>query len=202
MLRRSVCLLGGRGWRFHSSPLPCRTSSTNEFKSIYSLDKLYPNSSGDFNVPYSPHSSQVSSDDFTGHIPVDKLTIKYSRSSGPGGQNVNKVNSKVDVRFNVQTAEWIPEGTRTKMLEKFKTKINAKGELIITSDTTRAQIKNLSECLQKLRDMISEADRKPTPISAEDKAAFRMRVERFHRERLRQKKNHSIKKEGRSVYVE
>lgn len=47
---------------------------------------------------------------------MDKLKITYSRSSGPGGQNVNKVDTKVDLRFHVKTAEWIPEIVREKIL--------------------------------------------------------------------------------------
>nr|XP_006818448.1 PREDICTED: peptidyl-tRNA hydrolase ICT1, mitochondrial-like [Saccoglossus kowalevskii] len=131
-----------------------------------------------------------------------KLTISYSRSSGPGGQNVNKVNSKVDVRFNVQSAEWIPQNLRNKILEKFKTKINAKGELIVTSDSTRAQIRNLRDCMQKIRDIIEEANKKPKPLSDKDRATIRMRAERYHRERLRLKKIHSVKKDDRHVYLD
>lgn len=47
---------------------------------------------------------------------MNKVTVTYSRSSGPGGQNVNKLETKVDLRFHVQTSEWIPEAVRQKML--------------------------------------------------------------------------------------
>lgn len=47
---------------------------------------------------------------------MNKISVTYSRSTGPGGQNVNKVATKVDLRFHVQTADWIPEAVRNKML--------------------------------------------------------------------------------------
>lgn len=55
---------------------------------------------------------------FSGYIPLDKIEIKYSASSGPGGQNVNCVNTKVDVRFQVNSATWLSEEIRTKLLEQ------------------------------------------------------------------------------------
>lgn len=48
---------------------------------------------------------------------MDKIKITYSRSSGPGGQNVNKVNTKVDIRFNVKEATWLHEEIKTELLK-------------------------------------------------------------------------------------
>lgn len=47
---------------------------------------------------------------------MNNIEVKYSRSSGPGGQNVNKVDTKVDLRFHVESSAWIPESVREKML--------------------------------------------------------------------------------------
>ncbi len=57
---------------------------------------------------------------------TEKIELSYSRSSGPGGQNVNKTNTKVDVRFILEKAEWIPEDVKTNMKIKvgIKYKIN------------------------------------------------------------------------------
>jgi len=55
---------------------------------------------------------------FSGYIPLDKIQITYSASSGPGGQNVNSVNTKVDLRFQVDNATWLSEEIRTKLLEQ------------------------------------------------------------------------------------
>lgn len=51
---------------------------------------------------------------------MNKITVTYSRSSGPGGQNVNKLDTKVDVRFNVESAEWISEEVRERLLIRVK----------------------------------------------------------------------------------
>lgn len=49
---------------------------------------------------------------------MEELDITYSRSSGPGGQNVNKVNTKVDVRFKIETAKWLNDDIKKKLIEK------------------------------------------------------------------------------------
>lgn len=55
---------------------------------------------------------------FNGYIPLDKMEISYSCSSGPGGQNVNRVNTKVDLRFQLNNANWLSEEIRTKLAEQ------------------------------------------------------------------------------------
>ncbi|XP_040845635.1 peptidyl-tRNA hydrolase ICT1, mitochondrial isoform X4 [Ochotona curzoniae] len=131
-------------------------------------------------------------------IPVDRLTISYSRSSGPGGQNVNKVNSKAEVRFHLATADWIAEPVRHKMAVM----INRSGELILTSESSRYQFRNLADCLQKIRDMIAEASQMPKEPSQEDAQLWKMRIENRNRERLRQKKVHSVLKTSRKVEMD
>uniref|UniRef100_A0A8D2GFZ0 Large ribosomal subunit protein mL62 n=1 Tax=Theropithecus gelada TaxID=9565 RepID=A0A8D2GFZ0_THEGE len=119
-----------------------------EFKSIYSLDKLYPESQGSDTAWRVPDGAKQADSD----ISLDRLTISYCRSSGPGGQNVNKVNSKVEVRFHLATADWIAEPVRQKIAIMHKNKINRLGELILTSESSRYQFRNLADCLsgQKL----------------------------------------------------
>lgn len=58
---------------------------------------------------------------------MNKITVTYSRSTGPGGQNVNKVATKVDLRFHVKTADWIPEAVRNKMLGTVRNKTEFRG---------------------------------------------------------------------------
>uniref|UniRef100_A0A3Q1HIM6 Large ribosomal subunit protein mL62 n=2 Tax=Anabas testudineus TaxID=64144 RepID=A0A3Q1HIM6_ANATE len=133
------------------------------------------------------------------HIPVDRLTVSYSRSSGPGGQNVNKVSTKAEVRFHVQTADWIPEDVRQKVFEKNKKRINKAGELLVTSELSRSQQRNLSDCLQKISAIIAEASEKPHEPTAEDIALRAARLEKRNKERLKQKKIYSAIKQGRRV---
>ncbi|XP_035230294.1 uncharacterized protein LOC118202254 [Stegodyphus dumicola] len=91
--------------------------AVRSFKSEHSLDRIYPNSTLDLSKP-KPVERQDGK--FSGIIPVDQLEITYSRSSGPGGQNVNKVNTKVEMRFHVASASWIPELARENILKLHK----------------------------------------------------------------------------------
>ncbi|XP_043316262.1 peptidyl-tRNA hydrolase ICT1, mitochondrial isoform X2 [Cervus elaphus] len=135
-------------------------------------------------------------------IPVDRLTISYCRSSGPGGQNVNKVNSKAEVRFHLASADWIAEPVRQKMALTYKNKINRAGELILTSECSRYQFRNLADCLQKIRDMIAKASQPATEPSKEDAALQKLRIENMNRERLRKKRINSAIKTSRRVDVD
>ncbi|KAM4716257.1 large ribosomal subunit protein mL62 [Anableps anableps] len=133
------------------------------------------------------------------HIPVERLTVSYSRSSGPGGQHVNKVSTKAEVRFHVHTADWIPEDVRQKIVEKNKNRINKAGELLVTSEASRSQQRNLSDCLQKISAIVAEASERPREPSAEDAALRAARLEKRNKERLRQKKILSAVKNSRRV---
>jgi protein subunit release factor B len=94
-------------------------------------------------------------------IPMDKVEFKYARSSGPGGQNVNKVNSKAEIRFQVKSAFWLPEDVRARLGNYQSGKINNEGELIVVSQEFRTQSQNKDACVGKLQVMIAEAYLKP-----------------------------------------
>ncbi|XP_034360267.1 large ribosomal subunit protein mL62 isoform X2 [Arvicanthis niloticus] len=142
-------------------------------------------------------AKQASSD-----IPLDRLSITYCRSSGPGGQNVNKVNSKAEVRFHLASADWIAEPVRQKIALTHKNKINKAGELVLTSESSRYQFRNLAECLQKIRDMIAKASQVPKEPSKEDAQLQRLRVEKMNQERLRQKRLNSAIKTSRRMTMD
>ena len=89
-------------------------------------------------------------------IPIHEIEFSSSRSSGPGGQNVNKVNSKAEIRFKVETAEWIPLEVRTRLIEQRSNRINKNGELVITSQEQRSQAQNRDECFAKLKEYLGE----------------------------------------------
>nr|XP_051694351.1 peptidyl-tRNA hydrolase ICT1, mitochondrial isoform X2 [Oryctolagus cuniculus] len=137
-----------------------------------------------------------------GDIPLDRLTISYCRSSGPGGQHVNKVNSKAEVRFHLATADWIAEPVRGKIAVTHKNKINRCGELIVTSESSRYQFRNLADCLRKIRALIAEASQTPEEPSKEDAQLWKARIESRNRERLRQKRAHSALKASRRADVD
>ncbi|XP_071968549.1 large ribosomal subunit protein mL62 [Engystomops pustulosus] len=169
-------------------PLGFRYSSG--YQSAYSLDKLYRDGI--------TRTAEVTREDPI-DIPVDRLTISYSKSSGPGGQNVNKVNTKAEIRFHLSSADWIPEDVRQKISQQNRNRINREGELIVSSQVSRYQMRNLADCLDKIRTMISEANQKPKPVTKEDIKVRQMRMEKMNMERLRQKKIHSSIKQSRSV---
>ncbi|CAN9508895.1 unnamed protein product [Ophioblennius macclurei] len=135
-------------------------------------------------------------------VPVERLTVSYSRSGGPGGQHVNKVNTKAEVRFHVRTADWLPEDVRLKILEKNKNRVNKAGELLVTSELSRSQHRNLTDCVEKISAIIAEASEKPHEPTEEDVALRSARLEKRNKERLKQKKIHSATKHSRRVDFE
>ncbi|NXB84544.1 ICT1 hydrolase, partial [Vidua chalybeata] len=171
-----------------------RAAAGTEYRSSHSLDKLYPPQQ-DGTPARTPEELQPPALD----IPMARLTVSYSRSSGPGGQNVNKVNSKAEVRFHLASADWIPEAVRQKMALMHRNKINRAGELIVTSEESRYQMRNLAICLEKIRTMVTEAIEKPKVVSKESTQKLIERVEKMNRERLRQKKIHSTIKQSRKA---
>ncbi|KAL2911997.1 hypothetical protein HK105_208544 [Polyrhizophydium stewartii] len=100
-------------------------------------------------------------------IPKADLVVQYSRSSGPGGQNVNKVSTKVDMRLTLADAHWIPAHVRAKLEAQQASKINKRGELQVVSDRFRTQAQNHDDCLGKLHALIAEAAVVPEGPSAE-----------------------------------
>ncbi|KAM9119628.1 large ribosomal subunit protein mL62 [Pangshura tecta] len=166
-----------------------------EFRSEYALDRLYPEQNRSDAAEGTQDGTRQTSPD----IPIDCLSISYCRSSGPGGQNVNKVNSKAEVRFHLASADWIAEDVRQKIAVMHKNKINKSGELIINSEVSRYQMKNLADCLEKIRSMIKEATQKSSVVSKENSQLLIARVQKMNRERLRQKKIHSTIKQSRRI---
>jgi peptidyl-tRNA hydrolase ICT1 len=126
---------------------------------------------------------------------MNKLKITASHSSGPGGQNVNNTNTKIDLRFKLAEADWIPEEIRNTMQTKFRTHVSREGYFIIQSDRTRSQHLNTADALEKLRECIRECKpHPPTPPPEETIEKFRKVHEKAVRDRLREKKDrHMIK---------
>lgn len=94
-------------------------------------------------------------------IPDGELEVQFARSGGPGGQNVNKVATKVEVRFNPSTSRALTDYDRTWLLQRLATKLTGQGELIVTSDLTRNQGQNRRDALEKLAALLREALKRP-----------------------------------------
>ncbi|NXF54048.1 ICT1 hydrolase, partial [Oceanites oceanicus] len=167
-----------------------QAAARTEYRSAYSLDKLYP--------PRQDGAASAPVICCCFSLPA-RLTVSYCRSSGPGGQHINKVNTKAEVRFHLASADWIPEDARQKMALMHRNKINRAGELIVNSEESRYQMRNLAICLEKIRTMVTEATEKPKVVSKETTQKLIERVEKMNRERLRQKKIHSNIKQSRKA---
>ncbi len=89
-------------------------------------------------------------------IAESDLVWSASRSSGPGGQNVNKVNSKVTLRWKPVVQPGFDDGWRHRFASRFSTRINREGELVLHSDKTRDQFRNLADARARLVTMLLE----------------------------------------------
>jgi ribosome-associated protein len=96
-------------------------------------------------------------------IPGDELAISFSRSGGPGGQNVNKVSSKVELRWNPLTSAALSADERSWLIERLRSRLTTDGTLIVTSTATRDQLKNRDDATSKLALIVRAALDRPRP---------------------------------------
>jgi ribosome-associated protein len=94
-------------------------------------------------------------------VPLREFEFSFSRSSGPGGQNVNKTSSKAELRWNVEQSPSIPDAVKRRFIEQNRTRINDLGVVLIKSDRFRDQGRNTADCLEKLRELLETASRIP-----------------------------------------
>ena len=129
-------------------------------------------------------------------IPRHAVGVTHSRSSGPGGQNVNKVNTKVTLRLAMSDAAiYLPDDVAAKLREQQKNRINKDDELLLQCDEERTQALNLKKAFVRLQSLVDQASivyneyisRHDTPPPP-----------RVKERRLQQKKQHSAKKSSRS----
>lgn len=86
-----------------------------------------------------------------------EFVFSASRSGGPGGQNVNKVSTKVELRFNLLHSSSFSENEKELLFRKLKNKINKDGELLIVSQSERTQLLNKQAAIEKFYILISKA---------------------------------------------
>jgi ribosome-associated protein len=94
-------------------------------------------------------------------ISDDELKFTFVRSSGPGGQNVNKVNSKAVLRWNTLASQGVPPAVRERFLSRFGARLTEAGDLVLTSQRFRDQSRNEADCVEKLRAMLAAVAHPP-----------------------------------------
>jgi protein subunit release factor B len=126
-------------------------------------------------------------------VPEDQLDMSFVRSSGAGGQNVNKVNSQVQVRINVMEAEWIgPLEVRERLAQQQANRINKEGIWVMGSQEHRTQYQNRATVVDKVKEAIRKAWPRPAKRSVRTGIS-----EKTKRERVEFKRKRSQLKESR-----
>jgi len=125
-------------------------------------------------------------------IPLADLRFKFNRSSGPGGQNVNKLNTRAELQYNFAQSAVLSALQRQRIAEKLSARLNSEGLLIVHSERFRTQGRNREDCLDKLSALLAEAIKPPPPKRRKTKPGRAARARR-----LDGKKRHSEKKKSR-----
>ena len=120
-----------------------------------------------------------------------ELHFKTARSGGPGGQHVNKSETRVQMRWMVDDSHGVPDAVKTRFKAKFGNRLTDAGELLIDCEETRSQARNREICIERLRDMLTQVAKPPKPRKKSKPSKTALRRRRDEREA------HSAKKAAR-----
>jgi ribosome-associated protein len=94
-------------------------------------------------------------------VPAEAFSMRAVRSGGPGGQNVNKVSSRVELRVDLDRIDGLDDGARARLRKLCAASLDSDGRLIVTSQRTRAQHMNLADAREKVRALVARALERP-----------------------------------------
>ena len=126
-------------------------------------------------------------------IPMSEFDYEYMRSSGPGGQNVNKTSTKVRLRWKVVESPSLDAGLLERIQANYRSRITGDGEFLVTSQRTRDRESNRADCLEKLAEMIRQVasppkKRRPTrPTRGSKERRLKNKKQRSQRKELRRR---------------
>ena len=128
-------------------------------------------------------------------IPGSEFSLSFARSSGPGGQNVNKVNSKAVLKWNVTASGSLPDDIKSRFFQRFGQRVNQAGEIVLASDRYRDQPRNVADCYEKMRQLIQA-------VLVAPRKRIKTRPSKASKERrLQQKRHTSQRKQSRQFRV-
>lgn len=130
-------------------------------------------------------------------IQSGEIRFSASRGSGPGGQNVNKVNTKVELRFNIRETLVFNSEEKERIETRLKNRINLEGELLIVSQSERTQAGNKAKAEERLFSLIEDALRIRKPRKA-GSPTYASKIERLRRKKFRSVIKSSRRKETNS----
>jgi ribosome-associated protein len=124
-----------------------------------------------------------------------EFLLSASRSSGPGGQNVNKVSSKIELRFNINTSALLTEEEKIIISQKLTNRINNEGELIIVSQSERSQLQNKELVIERFYILLEES-LKPVKKRRATKPSLASKIRRLDHKKILSKKKRDRKDLG------
>ncbi|HUW10573.1 MAG TPA: alternative ribosome rescue aminoacyl-tRNA hydrolase ArfB [Anaerolineae bacterium] len=90
-------------------------------------------------------------------IPLSELDVQFTRSSGPGGQHVNRSATRVELRFDIALSPSLTEEQRQRLLERLAGRLDGDGVLRVVAQSERSQLRNRQEALQRLQEALRQA---------------------------------------------
>jgi len=119
---------------------------------------------------------------------TSELVFSATRSSGPGGQHVNKVSTRVELRFHVTASNLLADSEKLKILRKLKSILTKEGELILVSQSERTQLRNKENVVEKFHAVLNKT------LTVRKKRVPTKATVASEKQRLERKKMHSKKK--------